>query len=254
MPETASLSLGGALLAGIAASGHCIGMCGGITGALAMRNPGAAPGARLRLAAAYNLARIASYATAGGIAGWLGRTLLAAVDVKPLSTALRVVAGLIMFAAAGRLLFGWRLLDPLESAGARLWRRIAPWASRQGRRGGFAGAVALGLAWGWLPCGMSYSMLLLAATTVDVALGAAVMLAFGLGTLPSMVTATVAFERLVSGLWRRGALRRVAGILLLTFSVWTAGNALYHARTGHGAHSVPPPPEATAEHHTHPGG
>lgn len=253
-PDGATLSLGGAFLAGLAASGHCIGMCGGIAGALSMRSPGAARGARLGMTAAYNLARITSYSVAGGLAGAFGGALLRAVDVQPLATALRVVAGLIMFAAAGRLLFGWRLLDPLESAGAGLWRRIAPWAGRQGRRGGFAGALALGLAWGWLPCGMSYSMLLLAATTADAALGAAVMLAFGLGTLPSMVTATVAFERLARGLSSRGSLRRVAGILLLTFGAWTAGNALYHARTGHGTHSAPPPPDATSDHHSHPGG
>lgn len=253
-PDAQAMSLGAALLAGFAASGHCIGMCGGIAGALAMRSQQSGTGARLAMALAYNLARITSYAVAGGIAGLLGRTLLNAVDVKPLSVAFRVLAGLIMLAAAGRLLFGWRLLDPIEAAGSGLWRRIAPWAARQGHSGGIGGAIGLGLAWGWLPCGMSYSMLLLAATTADAAPGAAVMLAFGLGTLPSMVTATVAFERLARGLSSRGSLRRVAGILLLTFGAWTAGNALYHARTGHGTHSAPPPPDATSDHHSHPGG
>jgi sulfite exporter TauE/SafE len=82
---------------------------------------------------------------------------------------------------------------------------------------------------------MTYSMLLLAATTASASLGAAVMLAFGLGTLPSMVTATVAFERMARLLSSRATLRHVAGILLLAFGLWTAGNALSHARhTGHG--------------------
>ena len=45
---------------------------------------------------AYNLSRIASYAAAGALAGLLGRTLLRAVDVAPLSVAFRVAAGLIM--------------------------------------------------------------------------------------------------------------------------------------------------------------
>jgi uncharacterized protein len=234
-PDAGVLSLGAAFLAGVAASGHCIGMCGGIAGALAVRRPRAAGGSRLALALAYNLSRIASYAVAGALAGLLGRALLRAVDVAPLSVALRVLAGLVMLAAAGRLLFGWRLLDPLESAGAGLWRRIAPWAGRQGRGGGIGGAVALGLGWGWLPCGLTYSMLLLAATTASAPLGAAVMLAFGAGTLPSMVTATVAFERVARTLAARATLRHVAGALLLAFGLWTAGQALWHG-AAHGAH------------------
>lgn len=236
-PDPGALSLAAATVAGLAASGHCLGMCGGIAGALAMRRPQAAFGTKLGYALAYNLSRIASYAVAGALAGLLGRTLLKAVDVAPLSIAFRVVAGLIMIAAAARLLFGWRLLDPLEAAGAGLWRRVAPWAGRQGRAGGLSGAIGLGLAWGWLPCGMTYSMLLLAATTASVATGAGVMLAFGLGTLPSMVTATVAFDRLARMLSARATLRNVAGVLLLAFGLWTAGNALWHG--AHRTHRAP---------------
>jgi sulfite exporter TauE/SafE len=237
-PDASSLSLGAALLAGLAASGHCIGMCGGIAGALAMRAQQSGSSSKLAMGLAYNLSRITSYAVAGALAGFLGRTLLRAVDVAPLSIALRVAAGLIMLAAAGRMLFGWRLLDPIEAAGSGLWRRIAPWAGRQGRSGGLAGAIGLGLAWGWLPCGMTYSMLLLAATTASAATGAAVMAAFGIGTLPSMVTATVAFEKIAGTLSARATLRNVAG-LLLAFGLWTAGNAAYHGLMpgGHAQHA-----------------
>jgi len=250
-PDPGALTLGAAFVAGLAASGHCLGMCGGIAGALAMRRPDAAFGSKLGYALAYNLSRIASYAIAGALAGLLGRTLLHAVDVKPLSIAFRVVAGLIMIAAAAKLLFGWRLLDPLEAAGSGLWRRVAPWAGRQGRSGGLGGAVGLGLAWGWLPCGMTYSILLLAATTASVPLGAAVMLAFGIGTLPSMVTATVAFERFARTLSTRATLRHVAGALLLAFGLWTAGNALWHG-TRHAGHGPPTQAEGHGEHAGHP--
>ena len=229
-PDPSALSLGAAFVAGVAGSGHCLGMCGGIAGALAMRRPQAAFGTKVGYALAYNLSRITSYAVAGALAGLLGRTLLNAVDVKPMSIAFRVVAGAIMIAAAAQLMFGWRLLGPLESAGSGLWRRIAPWAGRQGQSGGLGGAIGLGLAWGWLPCGMTYSMLLLAATTASVTTGAAVMLAFGLGTLPSMVTATVAFERIAKLLSSRATLRNVAGALLLAFGLYTAGSALAKLR------------------------
>lgn len=238
--DAGSLSLGAALLAGLAGSGHCLAMCGGIAGALALRD-GTSERAesRLALAIAYNLARVASYMLAGAVAGLLGRTLLRAVDVAPFSIALRVLAGAIMVAAAGRLLFGWRLLDPLEAAGAGLWRRVVPAGGRVAQRRGLSGAIGLGLAWGWLPCGLTYSMLLLAATTASASDGALVMAAFGIGTLPAMVSATVAFERAAKLLARRATLRNVAGLLLLGFGAWTAGSALYHlaAHGTHGGHS-----------------
>jgi hypothetical protein len=94
---------------------------------------------------------------------------------------------------------------------------------------------------------MTYSMLLLAATTASVTLGAAVMLAFGLGTLPSMVTATVAFERIARTLSSRATLRNVAGALLLAFGLWTAGNALRHG-TLHAGHAQPTQTEDHSQH------
>jgi sulfite exporter TauE/SafE len=177
--------------------------------------------------------------------------LLRAIDVGALSVAFRVLSGLIMLAAAGRLLFGWRLLDPLEAAGSSLWRRIAPMAGRPRRAGGVRGAIGLGLAWGWLPCGMTYSMLLLAATTASAPLGAAVMLAFGAGTLPSMITAGVAFDRVARLLSRNLSLKRVAGVLLLLFGVWTAGFAIHHAMGGAGGHKHHMPADTPAGHEHH---
>jgi len=98
--EISALSPAAALVAGLAGSGHCLAMCGGIAGALAMRSRDAGTGARIGTALAYNLSRITSYAVAGTIAGFLGSTLLRAVNVAPLSLAFRVLAGLVMLAAA----------------------------------------------------------------------------------------------------------------------------------------------------------
>jgi uncharacterized protein len=249
--EAATLSLGAALVAGLAASGHCAAMCGGIAGALAMRDREAGAGKRLANVLAYNLSRVTSYTAAGAMAGLVGGALLRGINVGALSVAFRVLSGLIMIAAAGRLLFGWRLLDPLEAAGSGLWRRVAPLAGAQRGRIGVRGAIGVGLAWGWLPCGMTYSMLLLAATTASAPLGAAVMLAFGAGTLPSMVTAGIAFDRVARLLSTRLSLKRVAGALLLLFGTWTAGYAILHAMSrneGH-AHHAPADMPAGHEHH-----
>jgi hypothetical protein len=147
------------------------------------------------------------------------------------------------------------LLDPLEAAGAGLWRKVMPASGRLAQRKGLPGAIGLGLAWGWLPCGLTYSMLLLAATTASATNGALVMAAFGVGTLPAMVSATVAFERAARLLANRAALRNVAGALLLAFGAWTAGSALYHlvAHGTDGGHdmSTMGQPADPHEHHNH---
>jgi sulfite exporter TauE/SafE len=92
---------------------------------------------------------------------------------------------------------------------------------------------------------MTYSMLLLAATTASVPMGAAVMLAFGLGTLPSMVTATIAFERMAKLLSSKATLRNVAGALLLAFGLYTAGSALMKLRP------MAPAAEQSGQQHEH---
>ena len=83
-------------------------------------------------------------------------------------------------------------------------------------------------------------MLLLAATTASASTGALVMAAFGLGTLPAMVSTTVAFDRAARLLSTKATLRTVAGALLLAFGAWTAGNAVYHAVVHGGARSRGP--------------
>ena len=229
-----------ALAAGLAASGHCAAMCGGVAGALALRHRASTPARRTLSALVYNLARISSYAAAGALAGLAGGALLAAIDIGALALVFRVLSGAIMVAVAGRLLFGWRLLDPLEAAGAVLWRRLGPAAARPGA-GELGSALRLGLAWGLLPCGMTYSMLLLSATTASPWAGAGVMLAFGVGTLPSMTAAVLVFERAAGLLSRRASWRRVAGVVLLVAGLWTAGYAVLHAGGAHhGAHHHPP--------------
>lgn len=223
------VGIAAAVVAGLAASAHCLAMCGGIAGALSVGRDGRADRfAPLR----YNLARVASYGVAGALAGAAGSVLLQAFDVQRLSIALRVVAGLVMLAAAARLLFGWRLLDPLEALGARAWRRLVPAGRLASSRSGALRSIGLGLAWGALPCAMTYSMLLLAATTASAAAGAAVMLAFGAGTLPAMLGAGLVLHGAGRRLGRIGNWQRIAGALLLAFGLWTAGNAVWHARGG----------------------
>ena len=230
-----------ALVAGLAGSGHCLAMCGGIAGALAMRDGGPQAGTHRAWRWPSPTTWRASRATP-----WPARSPACSaapccetVDVAPLSIAFRVLAGVIMIAAAGRLLFGWRLLDPLEAAGAGLWRRMLPGA------GGAPAARASPArsAWDWRGAGCPAASRIRCCCSRrprPAPSGALVMAAFGLGTLPAMVRATVAFERAARALATRATLRNVAGVLLLVFGAWTAGNALYHglARGGHAGHAM----------------
>lgn len=219
-PPLDALSLLGGVGIGVLGSPHCVAMCGGIAGALAVAGPNG-PGAAASLArqAAYNLGRVTSYAIAGALAGALGVAL--AQLLGPVgAVVLRGVAALLLLALGLYLAGWWPGLARLEQQGARLWRRIAPLAAglRPGRS--LAAALALGMLWGWLPCGLVYSALALAATSGDWRHGALLMAGFGLGTLPAMLATGVLARRLTS-LARAAAPRRVAGVMLILFGLWT---------------------------------
>ena len=84
----------------------------------------------------------------------------------------------------------------------------------------FPRALGLGLLWGWLPCGLVYSVLLLAATSERAADGSLVMLAFGLGTLPAMLATGLGAARLSQLMQRRGA-RLGLGLLIVILGLIT---------------------------------
>lgn len=200
---------------------HCAGMCGGIVGALQLNRPREVAAARL--AAGYHSGRIISYTLAGLLAGTLGAALYAA-DVMPVQAALLLV-GSLMLLAIGASMFGrGRWLKRIEPAGAWIWHFIAPLARRvYPPRNGWQ-ALAAGLAWGWIPCGMVYAALPLALVAGGPVPGALVMLAFGVGTLPNMLAVDVA----VHGIGRAGQagagralawVRPLAGAAIIVFGI-----------------------------------
>lgn len=91
-------------------------------------------------------------------------------------------------------------------------------------------ALGLGALWGWLPCGLVYSMLLTASVSGGALGGAGVMAAFGAGTLPALVTTTAAAGQL-QRLTRHPGFRRVAGATVVLLGLWTLA-------TPHLLHSV----------------
>ena len=205
-----------ALILGLLGGGHCLGMCGGLMGALTLAIPPEQRGRRLQLLLAYNLGRILSYATAGllfGLAGW-------AVASSPAAMLLRIVAGLLLISMGLYLGGWWSGLTRIEAIGRGLWRHIQPVASRLLPVSSLPRALLLSALWSWLPCGLVYSTLLWAASQGDALDSGLLMLAFGLGTWPVLLATGMAAERLTALLRRRGV-RMTGGLLVVLFGLWT---------------------------------
>ncbi|VXB95610.1 Sulfite exporter TauE/SafE family protein [Pseudomonas sp. 8AS] len=227
MPELAPL-LVSALILGLLGGGHCLGMCGGLMGALTLAIPAEQRGRRLRLLLAYNLGRILSYAAAGvliGLAGW-------AVASSPAAMVLRVIAALLLIAMGLYLAGWWSGLTRIEGLGRHLWRHLQPIASRLMPISSVPRALLLGAIWGWLPCGLVYSTLLWAASQGSALDSGLLMLAFGLGTWPVLLATGMAAERLTALLRRRGV-RMAGGLLVILFGLWTLPGPHQHWLMGH---------------------
>jgi len=172
-----------ALVLGLLGGGHCLGMCGGLMGALTMAIPPDQRGRRLRLLVAYNLGRVSSYAVAGFLIGLAGL----AVANSPAAMALRVVAALLLITMGLYLAGWWSGLTRIESLGRGLWRHIQPIASKFMPVTSVPRALILGALWGWLPCGLVYSTLLWSASQGDALDSALLMLAFGSAVIALIV-------------------------------------------------------------------
>ncbi|GAB1391761.1 MAG: hypothetical protein AMXMBFR78_35830 [Rubrivivax sp.] len=217
-----TLTLAAALLLGLAASGHCLVMCGGISAALGMATARDARGRpRPLLLITYQLGRASSYALAGLVlAGTLG-AIVAAMDSELLRRLLRALSAAALLLAA-LVAFG-RVREPGAGLGQRLWRRIAPLGRRLLPVASVPRAFAFGMVWGWMPCGFVYTVLVIATLQGDALAGAATMAAFGLGTLPAMALAAFGAQRFAGlvGFGAKAGARRVAGFALLASALLT---------------------------------
>ena len=184
------LSLPLAFTVGLFSALHCVGMCGGIMGALSFGLP-AQTRQQLPLLLlfllTYNCGRILSYAAAGALMGSMGGTLLALLGPGQGHRLLQWLAALIVI-LIGLHIAGWLpRLAQVERLGVPLWRRIEPLGRRLLPVSSLPRALAYGLVWGWLPCGLVYTMLISTAGREDPLSGALYMAAYGFGTLPAVL-------------------------------------------------------------------
>ncbi|MCB9743091.1 MAG: sulfite exporter TauE/SafE family protein [Alphaproteobacteria bacterium] len=177
--------LGAAALAGVAGTPHCIGMCGGFA---------VACGDRPSSAAAWHVGRLLTYAILGAGAGALGGS------VPGPGWAGTFVAVVLLVWFSGRLA-GVFPAAPIPT------HRLVGAGGALLRQAGFTARFSFGLLNGLLPCGLVYAALALPVSSADPALGAALMLAFGLGTVPGLSVAMYGLRRFaIRSIWGRRAL------------------------------------------------
>jgi uncharacterized protein len=208
-----------ALLAGLAASGHCALMCGGIASALGVAS-GYGPGLRppLRILALYQLGRMTSYALAGVAFATAWRGLAASIDSDVVRASMRVLSGLTFI--LGSLIVLGVAREPASRLTGRLWLRLATLGRGLLPVTTLPRAWAFGMIWGWMPCSFVYTMLIIVTVGTRPLAGGAVMAAFGLGTFPAMFATSLG----ASGLARAGprrALSAIAAAVLLACGVST---------------------------------
>ncbi|WP_019602727.1 sulfite exporter TauE/SafE family protein [Teredinibacter turnerae] len=201
---------------GLMGAGHCLGMCGGVTAALAFANQAQGRVYSIVILLAYNLGRIASYALIGGLAALVAGMF---EGLTPLPI-LRALSGVLLIGMGLYLADWWRVLSRLEKAGGMLWRFVSPLAGKLMPVKTVPNALLLGFLWGWLPCGLVYSALVYAAVQANFASGGAVMLAFGVGTLPAVFAGGLAsgyIKKAIAHVW----VRRIFGIGFIGYGVYT---------------------------------
>jgi len=204
---------------GLAGAGHCLGMCGGIAAAL---NLGGKKGPAITIA--YHLGRISSYTLLGAVLGYLAGT----IEIQAWTIALRYIAGFLLLGMGLYIADWWRGMAQLEHLGARLWQPVQKFSSRYLPINHWSQALALGLCWGLMPCGLIYSSLAWAATAQSGLQSATLMFCFGLGTLPAMLATSFGAGNIQQFLRRRG-LKILIALFLIASGTWTILMTSMHA-------------------------
>lgn len=235
-----SIDLFSAFIIGLLGSGHCIGMCGGITTMLTSALPkqnlldSASPAnyssgkhspykhtpkkySNILLAGCYNFGRITSYAFIGAIVGFTGS--IAAKNIGVPLAGLRLIAGIFLI-LLGLYLGQWLMwLNKIELIGKILWKIISPYSKKFIPVNSPQKAIGLGLLWGWLPCGLVYSTLTWSLASGNALSGAAIMACFGLGTLPALMTMSIGVVKF-KDLVIQPVFRKVMAICIIFYGIY----------------------------------
>jgi sulfite exporter TauE/SafE len=216
------ITLFSAFIAGLLGSGHCIGMCGGIVGALTMSLPDNIRQSHNKLIPyilTYNIGRIGSYTLAGVLMGFLGAQFAGVLPLENPRVIAMWVSSIFMILLGLYIGGWWQVLTYLEKAGQKLWRKIEPLGRRLLPVKSPLQALGLGILWGWLPCGLVYSILAFSLASGSALQGGLLMLSFGIGTLP-MLFAMGATSQWLTRFAQKLIVRRIAGAMVILFGLF----------------------------------
>lgn len=207
--------LSAAFLSGLFGSTHCVLMCGGIATAI----PAQVKTAPLRNALLLNSARVLAYTVAGLLVGSISTGFIQLLPIETLSIMARASVGVVLLLVALRLLdtkakFAW-----LNKPNQWLWRFIQPLQQHLPKNPGLR-MLSQGFLWGFLPCGLSGTMLIAAWLSASPLQGSLIMFFFGLGTLPAMTTLSWSGVRL-GGLLVKPKNRVIGSAVIATAGVIT---------------------------------
>lgn len=214
---------------------HCFGMCGPVVGILGMNTEAKGSGRKIGAALCYNFGRITTYMLLGVVAMLLS---VAMKDLKPLQIVIRYFAGIVMLFVALQLIGFPQFLAFIEKPMSQLSRPISKLTRKFFPIKSFFGAYVAGLAWGLLPCGMVYMAFAMSLGAENAMTAPLVMLFFGLGTLPMMITLSIS-GNFFGSFFSSPKARKVAGLIVLVMTVFYMGSMLMKDLGGgmdHGSH------------------
>ncbi len=224
-----------AFIAGLLGGVHCLGMCGGIVGALTFginpsissngdKTPEPQPAKNIYpYLLAYNGGRLLSYTFAGVLVGGISMMAANLPILNNIQFGLQIFAALFMIALGLYIGGWWAGLRNIERAGGMLWKRIEPVSRRFIPVKSPFQALILGSLWGWLPCGLVYTILFWSISTGSAIEGGLLMLSFGLGTLP-MLLAMGVFAASLTNFIRKTWVRFLAGGIIIGFGLFSLFN------------------------------
>lgn len=205
-----------ALAIGVASSLHCIGMCGGISALLSSTCPSRKQ--RPLIILLYNLGRLTSYSLMGFLLGTLVYSLVELSNINSLLSILRAFSGIILIMLGLYVSKIWFGIQHVESLGRYVWAYISPIAQQFIPLKKAWYALPLGFLWGWLPCGLVYSMLTWSLASGNGIKGGLIMFFFGLGTLPSMIlmaSSTTIMSKVVTPVFRL-----ISGMIIVLYGCY----------------------------------
>jgi sulfite exporter TauE/SafE len=217
--------LASAWLLGALGGLHCAAMCGGLLAAIGARDAqrfrALVPAKIIALRhLGYHGGRLFTYALLGAVFGSAGSFTSSVIDLLPYQRAMYGAANVVLLilgfsivVRGSALMRRVAVLHAFQRAGLTSIASLLPVLGPIVRRDDIYGRVGMGLIWGLMPCAMVYSALPLALMAGGAAQGAAVMLAFGLGTLPNLITLGAAVHGVRRWLSSRTA--RLSGALLM---------------------------------------